>query len=396
MGVSFTIHYQLLLLALSNRGFLFAHAKWGFLLAHAKWGFLFMPSWQTLWQTQACIIYMTYFIAPCQCIKGFYWMHMKCNGTNEFVRNLHVVLYQEVIWIFFSRNVSLLSPFAGVLYMPSARSRVTSCRLPLQAILLSSDGHNLVTGGDNGVVQVWQACDFKQLYVYPGCDAGVRAMDLSHDQRWEQPVGLTHHRRCRGERAEAKHHRWGTSREAGSLFSFISPVKVLVFNNYLLGLTVGVKMDLQWLLLPLDWKDIFIIIIILVLLSLTSISLQSSDFRVQDSSVAVALLSSFPLSIWYWFATGEIWVNPAEENRPDLLSLTHCLQVYFLSKQCFWMCLMRVTQCSVFGRIRQACVFVCVHAVAVCACVGSLRRICIRLPSRKCGCSCVFIAARCV
>ncbi|XP_029301927.1 neurobeachin-like isoform X2 [Cottoperca gobio] len=52
-----------------------------------------------------------------------------------------------------------------------------------RAILLSSDGHNLVTGGNNGVVEVWQACDFKQLYVYPGCDAGIRAMDLSHDQR---------------------------------------------------------------------------------------------------------------------------------------------------------------------------------------------------------------------
>lgn len=53
----------------------------------------------------------------------------------------------------------------------------------LQAVLLSSDGQNLVTGGDNGVVEVWQACDFKQLYIYPGCDAGIRAMDLSHDQR---------------------------------------------------------------------------------------------------------------------------------------------------------------------------------------------------------------------
>lgn len=53
-----------------------------------------------------------------------------------------------------------------------------------KAILLSSDGQNLVTGGDNGVVEVWQACDFKQLYIYPGCDAGIRAMDLSHDQRW--------------------------------------------------------------------------------------------------------------------------------------------------------------------------------------------------------------------
>lgn len=55
---------------------------------------------------------------------------------------------------------------------------------PLQAMLLSSDGQTLVTGGDNGVVEVWQACDFKQLYIYPGCDAGIRAMDLSHDQRY--------------------------------------------------------------------------------------------------------------------------------------------------------------------------------------------------------------------
>uniref|UniRef100_A0A8C5G7W0 Neurobeachin n=1 Tax=Gouania willdenowi TaxID=441366 RepID=A0A8C5G7W0_GOUWI len=52
-----------------------------------------------------------------------------------------------------------------------------------RTILLSNNGHNLVTGGDNGVVEVWQACDFKQLYVYPGCDAGIRALDLSHDQR---------------------------------------------------------------------------------------------------------------------------------------------------------------------------------------------------------------------
>ncbi|XP_061828501.1 neurobeachin-like isoform X1 [Nerophis lumbriciformis] len=52
-----------------------------------------------------------------------------------------------------------------------------------RSVLLSSDGHNLVTGGDDGVVQVWQAWNFKRLYVYPGCDAGIRAMDLSHDQR---------------------------------------------------------------------------------------------------------------------------------------------------------------------------------------------------------------------
>uniref|UniRef100_A0A673MLB6 Neurobeachin n=1 Tax=Sinocyclocheilus rhinocerous TaxID=307959 RepID=A0A673MLB6_9TELE len=60
-----------------------------------------------------------------------------------------------------------------------------------RAILLSSDGQNLVTGGDNGVVEVWQACDFKQLYIYPGCDAGIRAMDLSHDQRWPRVTAET-------------------------------------------------------------------------------------------------------------------------------------------------------------------------------------------------------------
>lgn len=39
------------------------------------------------------------------------------------------------------------------------------------------------------MVEVWQACDFKQLYIYPGCDAGIRAMDLSHDQRYTETQG---------------------------------------------------------------------------------------------------------------------------------------------------------------------------------------------------------------
>lgn len=74
--------------------------------------------------------------------------------------------------------------FAGYLCMNTVPTHWSSfSSFSLQAILLSSDGQNLVTGGDNGVVEVWQACDFKQLYIYPGCDAGIRAMDLSHDQR---------------------------------------------------------------------------------------------------------------------------------------------------------------------------------------------------------------------
>uniref|UniRef100_A0A8C3YIH2 Lipopolysaccharide-responsive and beige-like anchor protein n=1 Tax=Catagonus wagneri TaxID=51154 RepID=A0A8C3YIH2_9CETA len=53
----------------------------------------------------------------------------------------------------------------------------------IRAIQLSRDGQYLLTGGDNGVVTVRQVSDLRQLFAYPGCDAGIRAMALSHDQR---------------------------------------------------------------------------------------------------------------------------------------------------------------------------------------------------------------------
>ncbi|XP_012515469.1 PREDICTED: lipopolysaccharide-responsive and beige-like anchor protein [Propithecus coquereli] len=53
----------------------------------------------------------------------------------------------------------------------------------IRAMQLSRDGQYLLTGGDNGVVKVWQVSDLKQLFAYPGCDAGIRAMALSYDQR---------------------------------------------------------------------------------------------------------------------------------------------------------------------------------------------------------------------
>ncbi|XP_037686725.1 lipopolysaccharide-responsive and beige-like anchor protein [Choloepus didactylus] len=53
----------------------------------------------------------------------------------------------------------------------------------IRAIQLSRDGQYLLTGGDNGVVMVWQVSNLKQLFAYPGCDAGIRAMSLSYDQR---------------------------------------------------------------------------------------------------------------------------------------------------------------------------------------------------------------------
>ncbi|XP_069782538.1 lipopolysaccharide-responsive and beige-like anchor protein isoform X2 [Narcine bancroftii] len=52
-----------------------------------------------------------------------------------------------------------------------------------KAMLLSRDGQYLITGGDSGVVALWQVWDLKQLMTYPGCDAGIRSMAMSHDQR---------------------------------------------------------------------------------------------------------------------------------------------------------------------------------------------------------------------
>ncbi|XP_051560921.1 lipopolysaccharide-responsive and beige-like anchor protein isoform X2 [Myxocyprinus asiaticus] len=53
----------------------------------------------------------------------------------------------------------------------------------IKAMLLSKDGQYLLSGGDGGVLSVWQIHDLKQLFTYPGCDAGIRSMAMSHDQR---------------------------------------------------------------------------------------------------------------------------------------------------------------------------------------------------------------------
>uniref|UniRef100_A0A671KT22 Lipopolysaccharide-responsive and beige-like anchor protein n=1 Tax=Sinocyclocheilus anshuiensis TaxID=1608454 RepID=A0A671KT22_9TELE len=53
----------------------------------------------------------------------------------------------------------------------------------IKAMLLSKDGQYLLSGGDAGVLSVWQIHDLKQLFAYPGCDAGIRSMAMSHDQR---------------------------------------------------------------------------------------------------------------------------------------------------------------------------------------------------------------------
>uniref|UniRef100_A0A3Q2YNQ3 LPS responsive beige-like anchor protein n=2 Tax=Hippocampus comes TaxID=109280 RepID=A0A3Q2YNQ3_HIPCM len=53
----------------------------------------------------------------------------------------------------------------------------------IKAMLLSRDGQYLLTGGDGGVISVLRVHDLKPLFAYPGCDAGIRSMAMSHDQR---------------------------------------------------------------------------------------------------------------------------------------------------------------------------------------------------------------------
>ncbi|XP_053087043.1 lipopolysaccharide-responsive and beige-like anchor protein [Pangasianodon hypophthalmus] len=53
----------------------------------------------------------------------------------------------------------------------------------IRAMLLSRDGQYLLCGGERGVLTVWQIHDLKQLFTYPGCDAAIRSMAMTSDQR---------------------------------------------------------------------------------------------------------------------------------------------------------------------------------------------------------------------
>ncbi|XP_040823276.1 lipopolysaccharide-responsive and beige-like anchor protein isoform X2 [Ochotona curzoniae] len=80
-----------------------------------------------------------------------------------------VIFYESGLFCTFSVNGKLQA--------------TTETRDNIRAMQLSRDGQYLLTGGDHGVVVVWQVSDLKQLFAYPGCDAGIRAMALSYDQR---------------------------------------------------------------------------------------------------------------------------------------------------------------------------------------------------------------------
>lgn len=53
----------------------------------------------------------------------------------------------------------------------------------IMAMLLSNSGDYLITGGDNGVADVWRTHDLTLLYSYPKCDGNIHSLSLSHDEK---------------------------------------------------------------------------------------------------------------------------------------------------------------------------------------------------------------------
>ncbi|EDW72156.2 uncharacterized protein Dwil_GK10290 [Drosophila willistoni] len=54
----------------------------------------------------------------------------------------------------------------------------------LQCMLLSRDGEYLMTAGDSGIVEVWRTFNLAPLYAFPACNAGIRSLALTHDQKY--------------------------------------------------------------------------------------------------------------------------------------------------------------------------------------------------------------------
>jgi len=62
-------------------------------------------------------------------------------------------------------------------------SKVVPSNDKIQTIYSSNNSDYLVTGSKNGFVEIWNLSDFKHVYTYQQCDAGINSITLSHDQK---------------------------------------------------------------------------------------------------------------------------------------------------------------------------------------------------------------------
>lgn len=48
---------------------------------------------------------------------------------------------------------------------------------------MSQDGQYLIVGGEKGTVQIYRTHDLTLAYQYPTCDASIRSLAVTHDQK---------------------------------------------------------------------------------------------------------------------------------------------------------------------------------------------------------------------
>jgi hypothetical protein len=48
---------------------------------------------------------------------------------------------------------------------------------------MSNDGQYLIVGGEKGTVYIYRAYDLTLAYTYPTCDASIRSLAVTNDQK---------------------------------------------------------------------------------------------------------------------------------------------------------------------------------------------------------------------
>jgi hypothetical protein len=52
-------------------------------------------------------------------------------------------------------------------------------------MVLNADSQYTVIGGDRGFVQIIRTHDLQPVYAYPQCDASIRTLAITYDQKYE-------------------------------------------------------------------------------------------------------------------------------------------------------------------------------------------------------------------
>ena len=49
---------------------------------------------------------------------------------------------------------------------------------------MSQDGQYVIVGGEKGTVHIYRTADLSHAYSYTPCDASIRSLTVTHDQRF--------------------------------------------------------------------------------------------------------------------------------------------------------------------------------------------------------------------